>query len=209
VSGDATALPRARRGDATAGVGMAIFLGAVAMLFAALFFAYAVMRAQAPAWPPAGQAPLPRGALGLNTLVLLAASLALRGARASAGRGDDSVARRRAVTALALGAGFLVAQIVVWRSLVRVGAGPASGIYGSVFFAISGFHALHVVGGIVALAFLVLARGGLAGASGAASTVSPAQAFAGASARRLGLCALYWDFVLAVWLLFYVVGCLR
>ncbi|HVU52691.1 MAG TPA: hypothetical protein VHL80_18550, partial [Polyangia bacterium] len=51
------------REEATATIGMAIFLGAVAMLFAALFFAYAVMRAQAPAWPPAGQAPLPTGLL--------------------------------------------------------------------------------------------------------------------------------------------------
>jgi len=219
------ALPRARRADATAGVGMAIFLGAIAMLFAALFFAYAVMRAQAPAWPPAGQTPLPRGALGLNTLVLLAASLALRGARAAAGRGAEAVARRRSLSALALGVGFLVAQIVVWRALVRAGAGPASGIYGSVFFAISGFHALHVVGGIAALALLVLvpgrvARGAssVAGASPAASTqrapgpqasVVDAPSVSGASARRLGLCALYWDFVLAVWLVFYAVACLR
>jgi cytochrome c oxidase subunit 3 len=193
VSESSLVLPRARRGDVTAGVGMAIFLGAIAMLFAALFFAYAVMRAQAPAWPPAGQAPLPRVALGLNTLALLAASLALRGARAAGDRGEEAVARRRSLAALALGVGFLVAQIVVWRSLVRAGAGPASGIYGSVFFAISGFHALHVVGGIGALALLALVPG----------------RFAVGRARRLGLCALYWDFVLAVWLIFYVVACLR
>jgi cytochrome c oxidase subunit 3 len=177
-----------RREDATTTVGMAIFLGAVAMLFAALFFAYAVMRAQAPAWPPAGQAPLPRGALGLNTLVLLAASLALRTARGAARRGDDGRARTGAWAALALGAGFLAAQTAVWRSLVHAGSGPASGIYGSVFFAISGFHALHVAGGLVALGLVALR---------------------GAGARRLGACALYWDFVLAVWLLFYAGACLR
>jgi cytochrome c oxidase subunit III len=188
------ALPRARRGDATATVGMTIFLGATTMLFAALFFAYAVMRAQAPAWPPAGQAPLPRGALGVNTLVLLAASLALRAARASARRDELASARRRSWGALALGVGFLAAQLGVWRALVSAGLGPASGIYGSVFFAISGLHALHVVGGLVALA-LVAARW----PRGASS----------APARRLGLCALYWDFVLVVWLLFYLGACLR
>jgi cytochrome c oxidase subunit 3 len=185
VSGQATALSRERRGDATATVGLAIFLGTVAMLFAALFLAYAIMRAQAPAWPPAGQAPLPRGALGLNTLVLVAASVVLRGALAAARRGDD--ARSRAWAALALGAGFLAAQIVVWRSLVLAGAGPASSIYGAVFFAISGFHALHVVGGLAGLA-VVVPR---------------------ASVRRLAACALYWDFVLGVWLLFYFGACLR
>ena len=80
-----------------------------------------------------------------------------------------------------------MAQIAVWRSLVLAGAGPASGIYGSVFFAISGFHALHVAGGIIALAF---------------------AAGRGATPGRLGATALYWDFVLAVWLVFFVAACL-
>jgi cytochrome c oxidase subunit 3 len=185
---DATTLPRERRGDATATIGMVIFLGAAAMLFAALFFAYAVMRAQAPAWPPVGQARLPRGALGLNTLVLVAASLALRGALGAARRGALARARTRTWLALALGGAFLAAQAVVWRSLVLAGAGPASGIYGSVFFAISGLHAVHVAGGWLALA-AVLARG--------------------ATVRRLASCALYWDFVLGVWLLFFFAACLR
>jgi cytochrome c oxidase subunit 3 len=186
VSEPATLAP-ARRADDTATVGMAIFLGAGAMLFAALFFAYAVMRAQAPAWPPAGQAPLPRGALGLNTMVLVAASLALRAAVRAARRNDDAGARGRARGALGLDVAFLIGQAVIWRSLVRAGAGPASGIYGSVFFAISGFHALHVAGGLAALA-LVAARG--------------------ATLRRLRACALYWDFVLAVWVVFYGAACL-
>jgi cytochrome c oxidase subunit 3 len=166
---------------------MAIFLGAAAMLFAALLFAYAVMRAQAPAWPPVGQAPLPRLALGLNTLVLFGASLALRASVRASRRNDGASARGRAWASWALGAGFLVGQIAVWRSLVASGAGPASGIYGSVFFAISGLHALHVTGGLLALA-LTAARG--------------------ASLRRLRACALYWDFVLVVWLVFFAGACL-
>jgi len=174
------------RDEETATIGMAIFLGAAAMLFAALFFAYAVMRAQAPAWPPAGQAPLPRGALAGNTLLLVAASLVLRGARAAARRDEAARARARAWAALGLGAAFLAAQALVWRSLVSAGAGPASGIYGSVFFAISGLHALHVLGGLVALG-LVAGRGALG---------------------RLAACALYWDFVFIVWLVFFAGACL-
>jgi cytochrome c oxidase subunit 3 len=139
-----------------------------------------------------GSAPLPRGALALNTLALLAASLALRGAGGAAKAGDARAARRRAMVALLLGAAFLAAQALVWRSVVHAGGGPASGIYGSVFFAISGFHALHVVGGLIALA-LVFVR-----------VAAPADV----AARRLRLCAVYWDFVLAVWALFFVVACL-
>jgi cytochrome c oxidase subunit III len=170
VSETATTVDSRRR--ATTTVGMAIFLGAIAMLFAGLFLAYAVVRAQAPAWPPAGDPGLPRGALGVNTAILLAASVALRAARIR--------------LALALGLAFVVAQALVWRALVGAGAGPASGIYGSVFFAISGFHAVHVVGGLIALGVLAVRGRG-----------------------RVEAVSLYWDFVFVVWLLFYVGACLR
>jgi cytochrome c oxidase subunit 3 len=173
---------------------MAIFLGAAAMLFAALFFAYAVMRAQAVSWPPPGQPALPRGPLGVNTLLLVGASVWLHLARRAASGGRVGAAARHAVSAMGLGALFLGAQVMVWRGLTGQGAGPSSGIYGSVFFAISGFHALHVVGGLVALAGLLVAgraRGGME------------------LTRRVGLVSIYWDFVLAVWALFYVGACLR
>jgi cytochrome c oxidase subunit 3 len=194
VKGAAPALANGGRREATAAVGMTIFLGTVAMLFAALFLAYAVMRAQAPAWPPEGQPALPRGVLALNTAVLAAASVALRAARRASRRGMAGAAVGWARGALALGAAFLAAQVLVWRGLVEAGAGPASGIYGSVFFAISGLHALHVAGGLVALGAVAL---------------RPAASAAAALSRRLGLVALYWDFVLAVWALFFVGACLR
>ena len=162
--------PRRREIDAT--VGLLIFLGATAMLFAALLLAYAVLRAQTPVWPPAGTGSLPRLLLSVNTLVLLAASVALR--------------RRRPWPALALALAFLILQIVAWGQAVSVGLRPASGAFGSVFFALSGFHALHVAGGIVALA-VVLARG--------------------ATAERLRLVRGYWDFVLVVWLVVYAAVC--
>jgi cytochrome c oxidase subunit 3 len=160
---------------ANASVGMAVFLGALAMLFAALLLAYAVLRAQATAWPPPGAGPLPRLLLSVNTLVLVAASLALRA--------------RRGGVALALGTAFLALQAVAWQRAVGAGLGPASGAYGSVFFALSGFHALHVLGGIAALGAVLLARGARAAPEG------------------LRLVARYWDFMLVVWLVVYAAVC--
>ena len=148
-------------------VGLVIFLGATAMLFAALLLAYAIVRSQAPSWPPAGGAPFPRGAAAANTLALVAASLALR--------------RGSARLALALGVAFLVAQALLWRHLVAIHLGPSAGALGEVFFALSALHAVHVLGGLVALALT--------------------------GARRLRLLTIYWDFVLAVWLVVYVAVC--
>jgi cytochrome c oxidase subunit 3 len=194
--------PAARDGDAL--VGMAIFLGAWVMLFAALFFAYAVVRVQSGTeWPPFGAPRLPRGAAALNTLLLGASSAALRlglararrQGRTSSGAGDARALGRAlrpwlAATVL-LGTAFLAAQIALWLTMRGRGLMPGSGVYGSVFFALTGFHAIHVLGGVVALV-AVAARG--ARSAGAVAT----------PLRAARLTAVYWDFMAVVWLAMYV-----
>lgn len=164
-------------------VGMAVFIGACAMLFAALLFAYAVVRSQASAWPPPGTPPFPRGAAAANGVLLIAAGFALRGART---RGPAWAAG-----ALGLGAIFLLMQVSLWGRLVAAHLGPGTGALGDAFFALSGFHALHVLGGLVAIAAL-LRRG------------APADR----RERRLRLATVYMDFVAIVWVVFYVAVCL-
>ena len=164
-------------------VGMAVFIGACAMLFAALLFAYAVVRSQASGWPPPGTPPFPRGAAGMNGLLLIGAGFALRRARTGG--------PRFAVAALGLGTLFLLMQVTLWGRLVASHLGPGSGALGDAFFALSGFHALHVLGGLVAIAFLLRAR-------------LPAET----RLRRLRLATIYMDFVAVVWLVFFVAVCL-
>src|SRR5262245_23024964 len=70
--------PDAAPEQATTGyLGMVVFLGSWAMMFAAVFFVYAVLRLRAPSWPPYGAARLPLGLPAVNTLVMLGSSLAL------------------------------------------------------------------------------------------------------------------------------------
>jgi cytochrome c oxidase subunit 3 len=164
--------------DVDASVGMVIFLATVTMLFAALLLAYAVLRAQAPAWPPADAPPFPRAAAGGSSLVLLAAGFALHRARRSTTPGG-SLAWLRA--AGLLGVTFLALQVALWRHLVAGQLGPGHGPLADVFFALSGFHALHVAGGLVAIA--------------------------AAGRRRLALLITYWDFVAVIWLIIYVAVC--
>lgn len=169
----ASTVPRRRELDRA--VGLLIFLGATAMLFAALLLAYAILRAEAPVWPPAGTPPFPRGAAAANTVVLLAATLALRAARSTDRRWP-------ALAAAALGAAFLALQAALWRRLAATHLGPSAGALGDVFFALSAFHALHVLAGLVVLA---------------ATRARPAR-----------LLTIYWDFVLIVWIVIYVAVCL-
>ena len=164
-----TTVPASDRREADGMVGMAIFLGATTMLFAAFLLAYGVLRAQALAWPPPGTPSFPAAAAGANALLLIAATLSLR-------RGH-----RRA--ALALGTTFLLGQALLWRHLVAAHLGPGAGALGDAFFALSVLHALHVAGGLCALA-LSLRR-----------------------PDRNRALKLYWDFVLAIWLIVFVAVC--
>jgi cytochrome c oxidase subunit 3 len=174
---------RPRGPERTAQVGMAVFLGSWAMLFVGLFFAYASVRARAPAWPPLDAPRLPRLVPGLNTLVIAASSVAVARAVASRELGRALSASRNLAAATALGAAFLAFQASVWVALWREGLTPSAGTYGSVFYALTAFHALHVLVGIAALAALA----------------ARARSQAGAPRTQVRLWAWYWHFVGAVW----------
>ena len=145
------------------------------------------MRSRAEVWPPPDLPPLPRLAPALGTLALLGSSLAVdQGLRAC-----RPAARRRAGLwlglAAALGAGFLAVQLAVWTRLWWTGLTPSGGPYPSVFYGLTAIHALHVVVGLGALAWL-------------------ARRALGRGARRLSvrLWAAYWHFVGAVWVSLFV-----
>jgi heme/copper-type cytochrome/quinol oxidase subunit 3 len=174
--------------EVTSYVGMIIFLGSWAMMFAALFFAYAVVRLRAPMWPPPDQLPLPILVPGLNTLVIAASSAAV----ALAVRAHALGRLRRASIGLGLGAAFgalfLALQAVVWVGLWRGGLVPSGGPYPSVFYALTAFHALHVVVGLAALGALAI-------------RARPRRGTTRSSVRLWGM---FWHFVGAVWVILYV-----
>lgn len=176
--------------ERTARVGMAIFLGSWAMLFAGLFFAYALVRARAPVWPPLEAPPLPRLLPGLNTLAIAASSAAVVRAVRARELGRTRGASRSLAAAALLGAVFLSLQVLVWIGLWRDGLVPSSGPYGSVFYAFTVFHALHVLVGLVALVWL-------------AASVRARTAAAAKASTDVRLWGWYWHFVGGLWALLY------
>lgn len=174
----------------TSYVGMVMALGSWSMMFGSLFFAYAILRLRAGTWPPDGIEPLPRVLPFVNTLVLLASSAVL-----ARGLGPDNEsaigALARALKAtLGLGSLFLVLQLAVWIPLWRSGLTMSSGVYGSIFYGLTVFHAVHVLAGLVALA--VLLPGARSGR------------FRSGAQSRVRVTALFWHFVDAVWVVMFV-----
>ncbi|TFH86791.1 cytochrome oxidase subunit III [Billgrantia azerbaijanica] len=166
-------------------VGLVAFMAVVTSLFALTISAYLMRMAEAPQWELLPQPSLLWG----NTGILLVGSLALQ----YAWEGARSTRRARLQGGLAVGSlcslAFLVGQYLVWRELVALGyyldTHPASAF----FVIMSGLHAVHLIGGLgaVALCLWRLAHG-----------TSLAHL-----AEGVGLCTLYWHFLYVVWLVLF------
>lgn len=170
--------------------GMLFFLAAEAMFFAGLISAYVVLSARFTAWPPSGQPRLPVTVTGFNTLILLWSGLALvLAARMRA----KATARKEFLTWLLLavigGAAFLAIQGKEWVELIDYGLATANSVYAGTFYAVIGVHALHVLGGGMALAGLVFK-------AFRSRDNTHFEAFFAAT-------RMYWYFVVGVWPILY------
>lgn len=184
--------PGAAAAMATASVGMIVALTAVGMTFAALLLAYGIVRAQASAWPPPGEAPVPPlwGWRIVATVASLGGSVAMARAVRSA-RGDERQAAGRALgVAAAAGAVFLAAQAAAFAALGRAGIAPGSGLAASVVYALGLFHGLHALAALAALALFAPMGGGPR-----RWVIAPA---------RLASVAAFWHLVTAVWIAVFV-----
>ena len=143
----ATVAPVVRRPNPTA-VGIAIWLASEVMFFGGLFAAYFAIRAANDDWPPQG-IHLDTVRAGLFTLVLVASSFTLHAAERESRRG----ARNWTLATLALGVIFLANQAAEWASN---DFSVSTNAYGSMYYALTGFHGLHVTVGLVLLAIVGL-----------------------------------------------------
>jgi cytochrome c oxidase subunit 3 len=170
--------------------GMVIFLGSWAMMFAALFFSYAVLRISAPVWPAPGFARLPLALPGINTLLLIASGRTSSLALARLKHGDLKRTRDGLLWTIALGAVFVACQCKVWKDLWNEGLHLDSGAYGGTFYLLTVFHILHVLVGLGLLMRLVAPLLRL-------EPVAPGRTPA-------ALTGMFWHFVGAIWLVMFV-----
>lgn len=182
--------PRRERRPAVAGasrLGMKFFLLSLTVLFAASLVAVVVVRGRVAEWPPAGAPELPR-LLWLSTVLLVGCSVAVHLAvTAIRGGSQRRLLRWLGVTA-ALGLAFLASQTVAWLAFYdpqRFG----TDLHGFTFFMLTGLHALHVLGGLVAL--------------GVATVLARRAAFTWAHYDGVRNVALYWHFLDGVWLVLF------
>ena len=168
-------------------LGMWFALTGIVMLFAAFTSALVVRKGMSFDWIPVCA---PR-VLWLNTFVLMASSLTLELSRRSLRRGAAGEFIRWLSATLVLGLGFLAGQLMAWRELASRGVYLASNPGSSFFYVLTAAHGLHLLGGVVALGYVVLR----------------ARRIAFGEVRRapVEVTAIYWHFMDALWIyLFFV-----
>jgi cytochrome c oxidase subunit 3 len=165
------------------GVGTVVWLASELMFFGGLFAAYFTLRGDARVWPPPG-VHLETLAAVLATAVLLLSSGTMILATRAMERGEEVLAQRWLVVTLALGAVFLANQV---REFFVLGFSASSSGYGSMYYLMTGFHGMHVLGGLVLILVAVVMVAGARDAEDRRPLVESVS--------------YYWHFVDVVWIL--------
>jgi len=174
-------------------LGMMLFIASEVMFFAALFAAYFNARATLPVFPPEGYEDLldPMGLPLIVTAILITSSVTMQWATSRIRKGDRTGLNRGIAVTLVLGVIFLFLQLYDYYELItQEDFGINSGVYGTLFYTLTGFHGAHVLGGVIGLT-VILSRG-----------------LAGQFTRKHHVAVeavhYYWHFVDVVWVLLFL-----
>ncbi|MBI2885000.1 MAG: cytochrome c oxidase subunit 3 [Candidatus Omnitrophica bacterium] len=172
-------------GEPASKLGMWLFLASEVMFFAGLIAAFVVLRFTHPAWPgPEGH--LNKWLGTANTFILLCSSWTVVMALADFQAGRQRSGRLYLLWTIVLGSAFLVIKGFEYSAKLPHGILPSTNIFWSCYYTLTGFHGLHVLGGIIANLWLFFrAMQGRMGPS---------------NAYKVELAGLYWHFVDIVWL---------
>ena len=189
-------------------VGTIVWLGSEVMFFAGLFAIYFTLRSQSPGLWDEQTAKLNVTYSLINTIILVTSSFSCQWGVFAAERNQP----RRTGTPLQfwkwgtvewfyltylLGAMFVVGQVFEYALLTSENVSLSSDSFGSVFYLTTGFHGLHVTGGLIAFLFVI-------------GRIFAVKVFTHKEATTAIVVSYYWHFVDVVWIgLFLVIYVLQ
>lgn len=134
-------------------IGMWFVLLVVLMTFGGLMAAYVVIATNGVLeWQPFD---LPKQ-IWLSTALLLASSITYHFANKAINSKNQEKAKYYLLATTVLGGIFIASQLILWTTLVGRGVYMASNPYAGFFYILTAVHAVHVIGGIAALGYIVL-----------------------------------------------------
>ena len=172
----------------TGRLGIWWFLASEIMIFGGLMICFVLLRSAAGGWHEQAGHLHTSIAFG-NTLLLIASSLTIARAHAAAEADERERAGRYLLYTVVLGLGFLGLKSFEYASEIAEGFTPATDLFWSFYFTLTGFHALHMLVGILANSCLLMAA--------RRPQTWPLVA------HRVEYAGLYWHFVDLVWLVLF------
>lgn len=163
---------------------LGVFLAVVTSLFALFVSAYSI-RMEYGDWRPMPEPII----LWVNTGMLVLGSVFLQYASYSARRGKTEAVRLGVTVGGIMTLAFILGQFMAWRQLSNSGYLVYGNPANAFFYLLTATHALHIGGGLVALS----------------KTVKRVWTQPDSPAIRLGteLCAAYWHYLLAIWVILF------
>ena len=167
--------------------GFIVFLLSEPFIFSGFFTGYIVYKTTTPDWLPPGVSGLEIKDPAINTVVLVSSSFVIYLAERALGRQDLRKFRLFLMLSIAMGTYFLVGQGIEWSNL---SFGFTTGVFGGMFYLLTGFHGLHVLTGIL-LQIIVFGRSFIPG---------------NYDTGHFGINAasLFWHFVDVIWIVLFV-----
>jgi len=169
--------------------GLATFLVADGMTFAGFFAAYLTYKAVNPLLPDAIyelELPLPT----LNTILLLISSATFHKAGSALKKDESDKCQRWLLITASLGLAFLISQMVEYFTLPF---GLTDNLYASTFYALTGFHGLHVTLGAIMICIIWW------------QSRSPGGRITSKNQFPLEATELYWHFVDGIWVILFII----
>lgn len=179
--------PHPLTGVTNAKFGIWLFLASEVMLFGAFFSTLIILRTGASSWP-VGKEVLNVPLATINTIALIASSVTVVLAWASLKMNQFPKFRLYMALTILLSFVFLVIKYFEYSHKFHHGHFPSTSTFYAIYFAMTGLHGLHVVGGIIVNGYLL-------GPGSSLWKRKPDQ-FTG----RVECAGLYWHFVDLVWI---------
>lgn len=134
-------------------IAMWFLLLVVLMTFGGLISAYVVIATNGVMeWNPFD---LPKQ-VWVSTFLILASSITYKIAQTALNRENQPKAKKWFLATTVFGGMFIASQLLAWFALVQRGVYVASNPYAGFFYILTAVHVVHVIGGIIALGFIVL-----------------------------------------------------
>jgi cytochrome c oxidase subunit III len=167
-------------------LGMVLFIASEVMFFGGLFGAYFTIRSAAAEWPPPDTPHLSAPYAAILTAILVSSSVTMQFGVWAIRRNNQRRLLLWLAVSLILGLIFLTMQALEYANLIEEGMTLSSGVFGSTFYTLTGFHGAHVAGGAAFILIVLLrARSGQ---------------FTARYHDTVEMASYYWHFVDVVWI---------